>query len=222
MFNTRKPGLSVRTAAAALALSTGLTLAGCGGMPSNRSLYSVHQPVVERVNYTLDVASGSGGLSYSEQRRLDGWFDAMDLKYGDKVYIDDPLNAGSTRDAVETLASRHGILVESGPAPTTAGYVAAGTSRVVITRHKASVPSCPDWSARSDVNLGNATSSNYGCANNSNLAAMVANPEHLINGAEGTGETVVMSSTKAIDSYRKQAPSGSGGLTANNTGGGGN
>jgi pilus assembly protein CpaD len=35
---------------------------------------------------------------------------------------------------------------------------------------------------------------------NSNLAAMVANPEHLLKGAEGDSETVVMSSNKAIDS----------------------
>jgi pilus assembly protein CpaD len=41
---------------------------------------------------------------------------------------------------------------------------------------------------------------------NGNLAAMVANPEHLIKGAEGTGETVVMSSNKAIQSYRDQEP----------------
>jgi pilus assembly protein CpaD len=48
----------------------------------------------------------------------------------------------------------------------------------------------------------------FGCAINSNFAAMVADPEHLLHGAEGTGETVVMSSTKAIESYREQAPTG--------------
>ena len=32
---------------------------------------------------------------------------------------------------------------------------------------------------------------------------MVADPEHLLHGAEGTGETVVMSSTKAIDSLSR-------------------
>ena len=42
--------------------------------------------------------------------------------------------------------------------------------------------------------------------------------EHLDGWAE-TGETVVMSSTKAIESYREQAPTGAGGLTAVDSGG---
>lgn len=211
--------LPMRAAGLGLALSLGLVLAGCGGMPSNRSLYSVHQPVVEQSNYTLDVATGAGGMSFGEQRRLAGWFEAMDLGYGDRVYIDDPMNSTATRGAVETIAARYGILLERDGAPATAGYVNNGSARVVITRHKATVPGCPDWSARSDVNLGNATSTNYGCATNSNLASMVANPEHLLHGAEGTGETVVMSSTKAITSYREQKPSGEGQLKSASTGG---
>ena len=199
-----------RLAGTALALSLGLALAGCG-MPSNRSLESVHQPVVERTNYTFDVNSGSGGLSYSEQQRLAGWFEAMDLRYGDRIAIDDPLSSGATRSAVEALAGRYGLLL-SDQAPITVGHVSAGTARIVITRSKATVPGCPDWSAKSDVNLANGTSSNYGCAVNSNLAAMVADPEHLVKGVQGHSDTVVMSSTKAIGSYREQAPTGEKGL----------
>jgi len=196
-----------KTAGTVLALSIGLALAGCGGIPSNGSLYSSHQPVVERANYTLDVSTGSGGLSYPEQRRLAGWFDAMDLRYGDRVSIDDPLNSSATRAAVEALASRYGLML-SDDAPATAGYVNAGTARIVITRSKASVPGCPDWSTKSDSNPKNGTSSNYGCATNSNLAAMVANPEHLIQGDDSAGNTVVMSSTKAIKSFRDKALTG--------------
>ncbi|MCB2076316.1 MAG: CpaD family pilus assembly protein [Novosphingobium sp.] len=200
-----------RLAGTALALSLGLALAGCGGMPTNTSLESVHQPVVERTNYTFDVTTGPGGLAYPEQRRLAGWFEAMDLRYGDRISIDDPLESGATRSSVESLAGRYGLIV-SEDAPVTPGHVNAGTARIVISRSKASVPGCPDWSAKSDANLRNATSSNYGCAINSNLAAMVADPEHLVQGARGHSDTIVMSSTKAIDSYREQAPSGEKGL----------
>lgn len=204
-----------RAAGAALAVSLGLILAGCGGLPTNRSLYSVHQPVVERVNYTLDVDTGAGGLSVPEQSRLAGWFEAMDLGYGDRVAIDDPMESPATRAAIEALASRYGILV-SDIAPDTAGYLDAGTARVVITRSNARVPGCPDWSADNDANPLNATSSNYGCAVNSNIAAMVADPEHLIKGSEARGSTVIMSSTKAISSYREQAPTGQDGLADTN------
>ena len=210
-----------RTVGAALALSLGLALAGCGGMPGNRTVESIHQPVVQRVDYTLEVTSGPGGLTMPEQSRLAGWFEAMDLRYGDKVSIDDPLQSGATRGAVEGLVARHGLLLGA-EAPVTPGYVNAGTVRVIVSRMKATVPHCPDWSAKSDANLGNATSTNFGCASNSNLAAMVANPEHLIKGDRGTGETVIMSSNKAIDAYRTATPTGTGGLKETSSKSGGN
>jgi pilus assembly protein CpaD len=202
-----------KIAGAALALSLGMALAGCGGLATNRSLDSIHQPVVEHVNYTFDVNTGPDGLSYPEQRRLADWFDAMDLRYGDHVAIDDPLDNKATRSAVEALAGRYGLLVTT-DAPPTPGDLNAGTARIVVTRAKASVPGCPDWSARNDFNPNNATSSNYGCAVNSNLAAMVADPEHLLKGAESHSDTVVMSASKAIGVYREQKPTGQGGLKA--------
>ena len=198
-------------AGAALALSLGIALAGCAGMPTNRSLESVHQPVVERTNYVLDVSTAGDGLAYAEERRLAGWFEAMDLRYGDRVAIDAPAAGPATRAAIERVAARHGILL-SEVAPETAGIVPAGTARIVLTRSSAHVPGCPDWSAKSDSSLNNATSSNYGCAVNGNMAAMVADPEHLLKGAETKGNTVIMSSTKAISSYRAQAPTAEKGL----------
>ena len=209
-----------RITGSALALSLGLALSACGGMPTNKTLDSVNQPVVQRNSYVFDVSTlPGGGLSVSEQRRLSGWFDAMDLRYGDRISIDDPMESGATRQAVEGLAARHGMLVAD-TAPITPGDVLAGSARVVVTRAVAEVPGCPDWSTKSDFNFNNATYSGYGCAVNGNLAAMVADKEHLVRGAKGNGETVVMSSTKAIDSYREAAPTGEKGLKQNATGSG--
>lgn len=212
-----------RFTAGALALSLAATLAGCNapGALDNSSLYSVKQPVVARTSYTLDVATGYEGLSIPEQQRLSGWFDAMDLRYGDRVSIEDPLASGATREAVARIAARHGLLLSDG-APVTEGFVQPGNARVVITRSTASVPGCPDWGKRNDANYANATSPGYGCAVNGNLAAMVANPEDLLHGQEGTGETVIMSSTKAIQTYREKANTGAGELKAAATGSGGN
>lgn len=215
-----------RTATVALALSLAVTLSACSAnQPENRMLNSVHQPVVERDRYVFDVATlPGGGLSVNEQRRLADWFESLGLKYGDKIALDDPLQSKSTVAAIDGVAGRWGMFVD-GPAPMTPGYVAAGGARVVVTRAKASVPGCPDWSAKSDFSMSNKTSSNFGCAINSNLAAMVADKEHLVQGANSTGETVVMSGNKAIDSYRSAKPTGEGGLKNNatsNSGGGGN
>lgn len=213
------PNAINRKFAGALALSLALGLGACGGLPSNKSLYSTKQPVVERTNYALDLRASSDGLSIPEQQRLAGWFEAMDLRYGDRVSIDDPTMSKATRDSISNIASRHGILVSDG-APVTEGYVQPGTARVIITRSSASVPGCPDWSAKSESNYANATYPGYGCAVNGNMAAMIANPEDLVNGQKGSGETVVMSSTKAIDSYREQAPTGTKGLSKTSSTGG--
>jgi pilus assembly protein CpaD len=208
--------------AAAIALSLGLALSACGDTPNNRSLYSVKQPVVERSNYTLDVAAGAGGLAVPEQQRLADWFETMNLRYGDRIAIDGAVGSDAVREDVAAIAARHGMLLSEG-APVTDGFVDPGKVRVVVTRSRAHVPGCPDWSDHMATNLENSTADGFGCAVNGNLAAMVADPEHLLHGAEGTGETTVMSSTKAIQTYRAQEPTGKGGLPAvSSQSGGGN
>ncbi|MCH5377941.1 MAG: CpaD family pilus assembly protein [Planctomycetes bacterium] len=203
-----------RAASAALAASLGLTLSACGGGPlDNGSLYSVNQPVVERSNYTLDLMASTSGLTVPEQSRLADWFEAMDIGYGDRISVDDPLASAAVREDVAAIAGRFGLLIEEG-APVTTGYVDPGNVRVVVTRSMAHVPDCPNWEGQFDSTLGNNTSPGFGCSVNSNFAAMVADPEHLLAGAKGTGETIVMSSTKAIETYRDAQPSGAGGLPA--------
>ena len=133
--------------------------------------------------------------------------------------INDPGMSPGTREVVEQLAARRGLLV-SNNVPVADTLVPPGKARIIVTRAVATVPGCPDWSGKSDVSLGNAVSSNYGCAVNSNLAAMVANPQDLVEGQQGTGETVILTSNKAIDSYRETPPTGTQGLTASPTSGG--
>ena len=215
-----RKSITRKALASALTVSLSLALAGCGGMASNGSLESVHQPIVQRTNFVLDLNAGPGGVSLPEQRRLSGWFEAMNLRYGDRITIDDPMRSGASRTAIEAVAGKFGLLVGD-VAPVTAGAINAGTVRVIVTRTSANVPGCPDWSAKSDANFKNATSTNYGCATNANLAAMVADPEHLLHGASSTGSTTVMSSTKAIESYREAKPTGEQGLAKSSTQSGG-
>jgi len=136
-----------------------------------------------------------------EQARLADWFDTMQIGYGDRIAIDDPVNSPAAREDVAAIASRHSLLLADG-APITEGYLDPGRIRVVVTRASANVPGCPDWSDQVRTSLGNHTSDGYGCAINSNLAAMIANPEHLLEGAHGTGETMVGTSNRAIEAYR--------------------
>ena len=208
-------------AATALAFSLGLALSACSQPPTNTSLYSTKQPVVERSNFTLDVAAGPAGLPIPEQQRLDDWFDSLGLKYGDRVALDGGVGNDALRNDVAEIAARRGLLLADG-APLSSGFVQPGSVRIVVTRTTATVPGCPDWQDHFASNLENATDDGFGYAVNGNIAAMVADPEHLLHGAVGTGETVVMSSTKAIESYREQDPTGAEGLPAISTQSGGN
>lgn len=189
-----------RPLAGGIILSLGLALAGCGGMPSNPSMNSVHQPVIERSTVALDVTTDADGLPIAERRRVAAWFEAMDLRYGDRVSVEDPLDRLETRSAVADLAGRYGMLLADG-APVSAGELQPGQARIVILRSRASVPGCPDWSDKSDTTLKNGISDNYGCANNGNLAAMVADPEDLLKGRKGSNDTYINTSNTTIKTY---------------------
>ena len=203
--------LFLATAVAALALG------GCRGT-ENRGLESVHQPVVARADYALDLQVAGDTLADGESARLAGWFDAMRLSYGDQVSIDDE-NAGyGARAEVGGIVAGYGLLLAD-TTPVTAAPVTPGTLRVVVSRRRASVPGCPDWSRDASLEIGSNTSSNFGCAVNSNLAAMMANPADLVRGRNGAVATDPLLSTKAIDSYRKAPSTGAAGIKAEKAGG---
>ncbi|MGC1469899.1 MAG: CpaD family pilus assembly protein [Sphingorhabdus sp.] len=173
-----------------LTATLAFTLAGCGATGSNTSMYSTNQPVVQRSNYALDVnVDGTSGLSPFEQNRIAEWFEAMKVRFGDRIAVDfgDSYPDAATKQAVGDLAAKHGLLL-SETAPVTTGSVAPGTARVVVTRSAASVPNCPNWTKTTEENYNSSNHPNYGCAVNSNMAAMVADPEDLVRGRESTPE----------------------------------
>ena len=105
------------------AIALGLALAGCG--PVNRGVATVHQPVVTRADYTLDVGVDAGGLRYGEERRLNAWFESLHLGYGDRVSVDDPAPSAGHRAAIAEAAGHYGVIVNQTP-PITEGAVSLG------------------------------------------------------------------------------------------------
>lgn len=195
-----------------------LALGACA--TDNRGIESVHQPVVQRTDYVLDLTTAGYGLASGEQQRLRGWMNSLRLGYGDRVYLDEGETYGSgARETVASEVARYGMLLAEG-APVTAGSVTPGTVRVVVTRMHASVGGCPDYRGVDQPNFNAHTTSNFGCATNSNLAAMVANPADLVRGQPGAESSDAAVAVKAIDTYRKAAPTGAGGLKVESTGGG--
>lgn len=198
------------------ALGFGL-LAGCnttGADQPDRGVASVNVPVVTTADYVFDAQAPGGVLAPGESERLDGWFQGLGLGYGDSVFVDGG-DAGARRQ-VAAIAGRYGLLIQAG-APVTAGMVAPDAVRVVVSRRRATVPGCPNWSVQSQPNFENRSMSNFGCAVNSNLAAMVADPVDLIHGREGSSAVDAASAAKAVSLYRSAPPTGKKGLEEVNT-----
>jgi pilus assembly protein CpaD len=183
----------------------------------NPSLSSVHQPVVQRTDFVFDLDASGDTLSPTERERLIAWFDSIELRYGDQLFVDEPRAYPSpgARAGVAAVLSEYGMQLQSG-APVIAGNAAPGTIRVIATRAVASVPGCPNWSEDQIIPTTN-TSSNYGCATNSNLAAMIADPNDLVrgrsSGTTGSGATA----SRAVRVYRDRAPTGAQPLPAPST-----
>ena len=211
----------LRSAGAALAL--GLVLAGTpatAGRKIERGVEPVHQPVVDRTDFVFDLANdGSGTLGADDARRLDTWFRALNLRYGDHVTL---AGAGTgsraVQDGVAAIVARFGLLVE-GEAPVTAGEAPAGGLRIVVSRSIAGVPGCPSWRDRAEANFHGGLSDNYGCATALNLAAMVADPRDLVEGREPGVDDMNVVNGKAIKAYQDKAPTGAGALRSMSAGG---
>jgi pilus assembly protein CpaD len=200
---------TMRSKLVLIALSSALAACATTDQP-DRGVASVNVPVVTTADYVFDAAAPGGALAPGEADRLTGWFQGLGLGYGDTIYVDGGY-APAARSQVAAIAGRYGMLVTAG-APATTGLVQPGSVRVVVARRRAEVPNCPNWSRPAAPDFANRSMSNYGCSVNSNIAAMVANPEDLLHGREGTGVTDTYTASRAIEMYRSTPPSGSKGL----------
>ena len=201
-----------------LAAALGLATTGCAvnneplSAVNNPSAYSVHQPVVQRTDFVIDLATNGDGVSQSELERLDAWFTSIGAAYGDRISVDEPAGyeSSAARADIGRVAAGRGLLLSDG-APVLNGSVQPGMIRIVATRTVASVPSCPNWDEDTALPTVN-TSSNYGCATNTNIAAMIADPEDLLHGQDGSGMGNAETAGRAIRVYRNRTPTGSGNL----------
>ena len=202
-----------------IAAVSGLALAaaGCASQPrgpmtaaSNFGVYSMHPPVVEHTNYGFDVNAGRDGVSSAELDRLAAWFQSINVRYGDHVTIDQPRGYESSRarQDVARVAADFGLLISADGAPVTPGDVPPGVVRVVASRASAHVENCPQF-GNPGIDSPIRTDSNYGCATNSNLAAMIANPDDLVHGQEGNGRDSAAVAGRAIRVWRDRVPTGS-------------
>jgi pilus assembly protein CpaD len=184
----------------ALLLASAVAACATPQPTADKGLTSVNEPVMSRATFSLDLAAPDGSLAPDELARLDGWFRGLNLGYGDSIFVDGAFADGA-RSQVAAIAGRYGMMLLP-TAPVTAGTIQPGMVRVLVVRSRAEVAGCPNWTTPSQPNFENRTMPNYGCAVNSNLAAMVANPEDLFHGREGPASVDGTAGAKAIRMYR--------------------
>jgi pilus assembly protein CpaD len=179
------------------ALAILFAASACG--PANEGLESVHQPIVQRADYEYDLRpadfmeAGSPSLA-----RIDDWFDQASLRFGDRLSFD-PATAPYVSEMIAQVASDRGIGIVRQPG--IGAGAPPGTIRLVVSRTRATVSGCPDWSSETS------TLSNYGCAVNGNLATMVADPNDLIRGRAAQGADPA-DAVKSVGAWRNRVLTG--------------
>lgn len=196
--------ISMRRLASATLLTASLALGACGGGTPNPGMASAKAPVVTQTILVHDLGyAGADGLSADQRKSLSEWFEGIGVRYGDRVSVDDSgSGSGARRAAIASVLAHYGLLLND-QVPVTAGAGSAG-ARIIVMRATASVPGCPDWTRPSNIEFEASTLSNYGCASESNLAAMVVDANDLVSGKAHTG-TDALTTVKAIETYRSKS-----------------
>jgi pilus assembly protein CpaD len=135
-------------------------------------------------------AGGSDRLASGEAGRLDRLVVAGNIRPADRVVIaaaGPPGLAERRAAAISSELLRYGIVAQT----LTLDTVPANRAIVSVGRYAVTLPACPNWSQSLSYDFTNALTSNYGCANVTNLGLMVASPADLVSGrtlapADGT------------------------------------
>ena len=213
------------SAFAALAVST-LALASCGNLRSEESLHTASVENDYRVRHPLSlaeaehsvnipVATGTQRLTHDIEDNIRGF--AQDYKRGNSggVMIAVPsgaVNSGAARAVVGQIRSvliaqgidTRKIVVSSYQAQS--GGISAPV-RLTFVSLTAMTNECGQWPEDlMERSSSNKNWYNFGCANQNNLAAQIANPNDLF---EPRGQTPIDAQRRAnaIDSYRSDGAS---------------
>jgi len=171
----------------------------------------------------LAFATGSAYLTPGEIRKLDGWVLSGSIRPADRVAI---AAAGPPGLAEQRAAAISRELLRYGIVTQTLALDAVPTNHAIVSvgRYAVTLPACPNWSQSLSSEFTNAFTSNYGCANATNLGLMVASPADLVSGrtlARADGQPAVAAVQRYMTDRVKQPPAPTASPFAGSTGGGG-
>ena len=166
-----------------------------------RASEAINRVSVDTVASRLDLrfASGSERLTAGDAGRLHQLVASGALRRVDRVTL---TVSGPPRLAEARAATVRSELLRYGIVPTPLQEAAIGPDRAAlgITRALVTLPRCPNWSAEPNSDFTNARSSNFGCADATNLGHMVANPADLASGRP-LGDADAATAVSAVTRY---------------------
>jgi pilus assembly protein CpaD len=171
----------------------------------------------------IAFAGGSDRLAAGEAGRLDRLVLAGNIRPADRVVIaaaGPPQLADRRAAAISSELLRYGIVAST----RTLDTVPANRAIVAVGRYTVTLPACPNWSQSLSYEFTNAFTSNYGCANVTNLGLMVASPADLVSGrtlAPADGQPAVAAVERYMNDRVKPPPTPTASPFSSSGGGGG-
>ena len=162
---------------------------------------AINRVSVDTMPSRLDLrfAAGSDRLTAGDAGRLHQLVASGALRRADRVTltVSGPLRLAEARAAtVRSELLRYGIV----PTPLQEAAIGPDRAAIGITRALVTLPRCPNWSAEPNSDFTNARSSNFGCADATNLGHMVANPADLASGRP-LGDADAVTAVSAVTRY---------------------
>ncbi len=185
-----------RLLVAAMALIAGGLLTACvdGGPPGGASqpfdfASGTRDPIrISRTQLAHDIAFAPGSsptstvASGGEMAKLYTFLEANQAGPSDALLVQYAATPPELARARAIAAALDGAGLHATVAET--ANLGPTVVRVVIERYVALAPDCPNWSAAPSPGFDNLTPRNFGCADQTNLAAMVVNPRDLAEGQD--------------------------------------
>lgn len=146
----------------------------------------------------LRFAPGSAALAAIDVARLRRAAATGEINPSDRVTVNvagAPYLAQQRLASVSALLLHYGIVTVAGAQNAPPNHAIVAAQRTLVT-----LPPCPNWSKRPYSDFDNQPSSNFGCATETDLGMMVANPTDLASGLP-VGPTAGQPAAAAVNRY---------------------
>jgi len=183
-----------------LTLALTLGVGACAPVTSYTDAEAPKHLSLDTATTQLDLrfAPGTASLSPVDAARLRRLAASGRIAPGDRVMIataGPPHLAEARAGAVLKVLQSYGIA-----AVATTANMPPNHGVIEVTRTLVTLPPCPNWSKRPNADFDNQPSSNFGCATETNLGMMVANPTDLASGLP-VGPSAGQPAAAAVNRY---------------------